>query len=104
MPRLERLIADAVVERQARARLPAILHVRADELAARIEELPGRLVHLIESAEQEVGHGVAVGGVGGGGEVELSRLLEEVVDVDLRDLAVESGVDVVFSHQEVEVV
>src|SRR5579875_484198 len=79
-PRQEGFIANSVVQRKVAAGLPAVLNVGALKLAARIEKLSRRLIELVQIAEEKAGHGVA-GDISV--EVELSRLLKEVVDVHL---------------------
>ena len=101
MPGNERLVAQAVVQRQAAVDLPTVLAIEAGELAPQVQELAGGLAKGGHIAQQEAGDGV-VGDVCIEGE--QAGLLEEVVYVHLRDLAVESEGQVVVAHLPVQVI
>ena len=102
VPGHERLIAHAVVQRQIASHLPTVLNVCALKLAAGIEELARRLSECIEIPKQEVGDGIAAGVVAIEGK--LARLLEEIVYVNLRYLAVIAEVDIVPTEQPMHIV
>ncbi len=82
-------------------RFVAVLAVEAVEVAAQIQKLTGGLAEVLNITQQEAGDRVVrhvrVEG-------EESRLLEEVVDIDLCVLAMKAEGETVGAHQDVQIV
>ena len=82
-------------------RFPAVLHVGALKLAAGIEELAVCLVHLKRYPNTKL---AAASPVPVALKLNWPGSSIEVIDVDLRHLAVVAGVDVVLAQQEMDIV